>query len=53
MITINDEDDNGQHMGGNLLTVQSMKMISYFFLGHWFWQFRVLESQEMKYILNI
>ena len=36
------------YMGGNLLTVQSMKIMSYFFFGHCFRQFRVLESQEMK-----
>ena len=43
------------YMGGNLLTVQSMEMMSYFFFlfGHCFWQFRGLESQEMKYFLKI
>ena len=35
--------------------VQSMEMMSYFFVffGHCFQQFRGLESQEMKYFLQI
>ena len=44
-----------RYMGGNLLTVQSMEMMSYFLflLATVFRQFRGLESQEMKYFLKI
>ena len=41
-------------MGGNLLTVQCMKIMSYFlFFDHCFRQFRGLKGQQMQYILKI